>query len=726
MVRAPEPRGRVVLAQPTGLTTMGMDSGRSKARLLSTYHNVGWVHAIVDRIGQAMAAADWQLFTEQRNGEREEIDEHPLLELLDMVNPWMTRYELFERYAQHLELTGEAYWHLVPNGRSAPMEIWPLRPDRVSPIVGNDGMLQGWRYKVGSFFEATIPPEDIISHMVPDPLDPFGGSSPVEAILSDLESEREASNWNRNFFRNSAIPAGIIALEEDVGDPQFEAFVSRWREEHQGVGNVGRIGILDMKAKWLQTGLSQKDMDFGNLREVNRITILGAFGFPSHALGIAQDVNRANAEAAEVMFSRWIVEPRLRRLKQKMNERLAPLFGEGLGLDFEDVVPANRELDLKAAVDAFNAKILTRNEARDLLGFDALEDGTGDEIGVPAPEVVPPMMAPPEEMPEEPAEERMVKALEDEHRRELSPELAEHEEVMARNWTRRLGAELARVLDDLGLAEKGIEPADADSIDWNWVDRYGDAVERELERGFLLSYVLGEGPETMAQRLAVDYASTRSTELLTNMAASTRNSVRSLIAGALDRGDSLDSLARAIRDAAVFSRARAETIARTETATAIGEGVKGAALSQGRDEKRWRTARDERVDGGNPSGPCIENAAQGWIKANVGFASGHDTIPAHPRCRCDVEWRTSSLRSARPVEKEVPMEQFRCPDCNKLLAEHPTPAASYWCRRCKQQKTAPGTEVPMRVLEGGRRKVVKTIERDEFGRLVRVIEEEAS
>jgi hypothetical protein len=102
-------------------------------------------------------------------------------------------------------------------------------------------------------------------------------------------------------------------------------------------------------------------MQFTELRNLSREIIREAFGFPKALTGSVDDVNRANAEANEVMFARWLLVPRLERIKQALNNDFLPLFGtaaKGLEFDYDNPVPDDRELasaELTARANAAKA-----------------------------------------------------------------------------------------------------------------------------------------------------------------------------------------------------------------------------------------------------------------------------------------------------------------------------------------------------------------------------------
>ena len=266
---------------------------------------------------------------------------------------------------------------------------------------------------------------------------------------------------------------------------------------------------------------------------------------------------------------------------------------------------------------------------------------------------------------------------------DLKPDPIDSAEMaMQSAWGKRLGREAASIASYLVNLTKA-EASDVDGYDWNWERRYGDTVQEELRfvHGASLEVGFpGMGPDEVA-RLSSAYADQRAGALLrldgsVSLVTQTRARVRELVSANLERGESLYKLRRSIVDDLHFSKARGEMIARTETATALGQGQKTAALAQGRNEKRWVTQGDFEVDD-----DCVNNAAQHWIEVIQPFRSGHDTVPAHPSCRCTVVYRTKALHDS--VSTRV--EKVICPDCSKRLPLNNIPMGTeVYCKRCNK------------------------------------------
>jgi len=230
-------------------------------------------------------------------------------------------------------------------------------------------------------------------------------------------------------------------------------------------------------------------------------------------------------------------------------------------------------------------------------------------------------------------------------------------------------------------ARRKFSDSDVAAYDWDWEGRFGAQVEAELTQAFL-AIILNAYPglePTMAQRYAVEYARARMSEVLTldgkmSLLTLTQRRLRNIIADGIEQGQSLGEVAKRIRQDFAFSPERAISIARTESATALGQGEREAAILQGRDEKHWVTQADEAVES-----LCRSNEGQGWIPLREMFASGVDTIPAHADCRCVVRYRTKALH-----EDSVRMlAEVRCPRCDKRLpVSNLVGPADVYCKRC--------------------------------------------
>jgi len=340
----------------------GAGFGPNMESQLRSMTAVGTLFAIVDSISEAVGAVRWGLY----RGD-DEVPDHPAARLWAMPNPFTSTGEFLQTTQQHYELAGESVWYVGYSnlGMGPPLELWPVRPDRVTPVPDADRFLVGWVYRnAGEQIPWSV--REVVQLRRPSPLDPYRGISPVAAALADIYGEQAAASYNNMFFRNSAEPGGIIEVDRHLSDAEWEEMIARWGEQHQGIERSHRIGVIE-KAKWVERKYTMRDMQFEALRKLNREFIREAFRYPKSMLGSTEDVNKANALAAGYVFKDWLIRPRVEKVRSALNSKLLPLFGTmGQGLEFRygeqgdnEILEDDRELAIKAReTDATIVKML--------------------------------------------------------------------------------------------------------------------------------------------------------------------------------------------------------------------------------------------------------------------------------------------------------------------------------------------------------------------------------
>src|SRR3990172_9217195 len=209
--RAPVP---YTTGRQNAFTTPGSGGGGRTAQL-AAMGATGTLHAIVSSLAYDTAAVDWHLYRTPApgtpDGQREEVTRHLALDVWNKPNSFFHRQLFVETFQQHLDLPGEAYWVVVKAG-SIPLELWPVRPDRMEPVPSVKDYLKGWVYTGPGGEKVPLDLDEVIQLRLPDPMDPYRGLGPVGTILADIDSARLGAEWHRSFFLNSPQPRPIIQV----------------------------------------------------------------------------------------------------------------------------------------------------------------------------------------------------------------------------------------------------------------------------------------------------------------------------------------------------------------------------------------------------------------------------------------------------------------------------------------------------------------------------------
>lgn len=348
-----------------GAGLLGNAARSSRSEQLAQMGAVGTLFSIVDRIASSQSQIQWHLYQRYQrthpnrtaDQERTEITSHLALDLLRKPNEFHTGEMLIEMGQQHYELTGET-WIIIDRDdlmREVPLGLWVVRPDRIEPVPGQDTFLAGYVYTSVDGEQVPLLLDEVLCVKRANPEDPYRGLGAVQSVMLELQSSRAVAEWNRNFFRNGAMPGGVIEVDGGLEDHEFQDLVTRWRESHRGVSRAHRVGVLEHGAKFNTTTYSVKDLMVTEMRGMTRDAVMEAFGISRHMLGITDDVNRSNADAGEYLYAKYVDRTRAIRWRGMLNNFYLPMFGDARPLEFdfdspvpEDAEAANAERESKA------------------------------------------------------------------------------------------------------------------------------------------------------------------------------------------------------------------------------------------------------------------------------------------------------------------------------------------------------------------------------------------
>lgn len=334
-------------AQRFGLHGSNRRAPVSDETLMDTMGSVSTIFSIVTRLSSAEAKTSWHLYRSNPrdpNAEPVEVFDHWALRVWERPNEFSSREQFARQYVLPRELVGNCYWvtEVNPNvmGSLVPIGLWNVRPDRMVPMTHPDIGLVGWTYIDPDGGRWPLAPERVIRQRYPHPYDPFDAVGPVQTILAPAGGMVSAFQYNERFFRNSAIPGGVVQTKEVMTDGEYDLFTEHLAESHQGIVNAFRPLILE-GAEWKDAAFSQADMVFPELVNLSRDVMREAFGISKTVLGQSEDVNRATAETAKAVFGELNLVPRLDMVKDALNTHYLPLFGPttlGMYFDYDDPV----------------------------------------------------------------------------------------------------------------------------------------------------------------------------------------------------------------------------------------------------------------------------------------------------------------------------------------------------------------------------------------------------
>lgn len=309
----------------------------------------------------------------------EQIEQHPLLDLLKQPNPMQSFDDFIGELVACDRLFGEQFIHAPV--QNSPRELWIYDPQEMQvKKSGVKGMPGGFKreVRVGKYEEYT--PEEMLMRKRYNPKDCWRGQSPIMAVALQGDTFNEGSKWNYGLLKNSAAPSGLITIDGDMPKPEA---VSRLRQMVKsmlsGPVNAGEVPVTSKGTQWVPLSHNPKDMDFATTMDKGAKYIASALGVPLPLVDNDASTFNNLEQAKERLYTDTII-PLVSSIVTSLNSWLVPMFEDGLELRLNmDSIPALEGLRQKRydrALAGYREGVLTLQEARELMGYEP--DAKGD------------------------------------------------------------------------------------------------------------------------------------------------------------------------------------------------------------------------------------------------------------------------------------------------------------------------------------------------------------
>ncbi len=224
------------------------------------------------------------LYKRLPNGGKQRDTKHPLYKLIhDAPNPRMTAFDFKQLLQAHVDTNGNGYALKEFDERGANViALWPVNdPKKVTVHATPDG--KDLFYKIGSD-EKLIPAEGVL-HLRGFSLDGMVGMSPITHHRETIGLAMAAEKYGSAFFGNSAQPRGIVKVKGIIDEPNAARLRENWEQKYRGIENSHKIAILDGGMEWIQTGMSNADAQYIDLRKMQNEEIWRIYRMPPHKVG---------------------------------------------------------------------------------------------------------------------------------------------------------------------------------------------------------------------------------------------------------------------------------------------------------------------------------------------------------------------------------------------------------------------------------------------------------
>lgn len=307
-----------------------------------------------------------------------EITEHPILTLLNDVNPWDEGYGFREGMYSDLQAFGRYFCQMIgTDGGGPPTELWRMLPQKTVILKDPVEFIKGYKYGTGPTEHIYQPHEVLWFHLF-DPSDPWGGLGPLEAWLKTIDGDFAIAAYQEWIFNRGGTPDTVIVSKSTMGDDAKRSFRKMWRSMFGTLfARQESVAIVEGDVEIKQLGNKPREMEFVKGKEVSRDEIGQAFGVPK-ALLTSDDVNLSNAKEGSITHMRNTVWPMVRRVEDRENQAFVPLWSDRMFIIHENPIQEDRVIRITERPSQLAAGYSV-NEIRAQDGAEAIDDPMADE-----------------------------------------------------------------------------------------------------------------------------------------------------------------------------------------------------------------------------------------------------------------------------------------------------------------------------------------------------------
>ena len=593
----------------------------SNERLLDTARKSVVVYACLSYLADAVAESPLRVYR-RTGGERKEVPEHRARQILANPNPFMSEAEFIALCVMAMGMQGYAVIEKARSPGGLPVQLWPLRPDWLTPRLSVTGQYtEAYDYRPPGLGHRVIPEADVV--IVPyrhDDRLSAPGVSPLQIAAREIGIDSALTEFLKTFLDAGGIPPFVIEYPDPIADQStIDQMQEMWSQKYGGSRAYGKLPILHGGYKIAKIGDGIDDMAWPDLRAITEDKICSAFRVPrelvqthSTAAG-GSGLTTTEQEGAMASLQRYGATPLRNRIDGALTRAFLADFTGGdptyeLAFDVSDVLALQEDEDKRHTRirEDYKSGLLMLDEARQEIGLQPLPKGQGEVFAVPFSVVFarPAELAAPSAVPAIPAtvpakaerRYRDVKAL-----KPAELEVRANATTRARKDQRRLADVLNRKLRAFyqGQAERLAADIAKSSVcphtkaltdlDWGEEEELLSAILRRFyqESGTAAaeaaSALVGVSIEWDLSNPYVNQVMALLGGRIKGIAVTTQQDVARIVADGLTEGLGLPEIADRVRETIGGDayKNRAMTISRTESMYAYGQASAASYAASG-------------------------------------------------------------------------------------------------------------------------------------------------
>lgn len=213
------------------------------------------------------------------------------------------------------------------------------------------------------------------------------GRSPLQVHRETLGLNIAQTRYGARFFKNGAHIDGFLSTDQKLTNEAITRLANSWNSKYSGTDNTGKTPVLEQGMTYNPLSLNPQDAMFVESSQLSVQEVARIFGVPLHMLASLERATFSNIEHQSREFVTYTLRPWVKRWEEEINRKLFTEKEKRNGyyyrFNLESLLRGDSEAQAKLIDTYMKWGITTRDEIRDMYGWNPSEDSTGKTHFVP-------------------------------------------------------------------------------------------------------------------------------------------------------------------------------------------------------------------------------------------------------------------------------------------------------------------------------------------------------
>jgi HK97 family phage portal protein len=299
--------------------------------------------------------------------------------VLRKPNNYQTRIQFLESWMHSKLMRGNTYVLKRRDGRGVVVALYVLNPDRVQPLVSDDGQVF-YRLSQDNLSDiqesdTIIPAREIIHDRFNTLFHPLVGISPLYANALLATKAQSLDQAAANLAANGIRPGGLITFPANIPPEEAARIKETWGTQYAGPVGAQRLAVLGNGAKFEALAMTSVDAQVVEQLKYTAEMVCAAYHTPPFIVGLGPEPV-GNVQDRTLRYYTQCLQKHFEDIEACLDDGLG-MDGVTIGTEFDtdNLLRLDSATQMTILKDGMAAAVFASNEARGKVGLKPVKGG---------------------------------------------------------------------------------------------------------------------------------------------------------------------------------------------------------------------------------------------------------------------------------------------------------------------------------------------------------------